>query len=58
MDELLVATLNIRNLADRWSERLGFNRPDPEDLGLLPSDRFGIAARLELGLWDRRWEDR
>ena len=40
------------------SARLAFDRPDPEDPGLLPSDHFGIAARLELGLRDGRWEVR
>jgi endonuclease/exonuclease/phosphatase family metal-dependent hydrolase len=31
------------------SARLVFDRPDPEDPGLFPSDHFGLAARLEIG---------
>jgi endonuclease/exonuclease/phosphatase family metal-dependent hydrolase len=31
------------------SARLAFDRPDPGDVGLFPSDHFGIAARLEIG---------
>ena len=59
MDHLHVATLNIRNLADRWGwirgaarvafARLAFDRPDPEDPTIYPSDHLGIAARLEIG---------
>jgi hypothetical protein len=37
MDRLHVATLNIRNLADRWFERL------------YPRDHLGIATELEVG---------
>ena len=56
MDQLHVATLNIRNLADRWSERLGLLLADmsalqPDLLGLqevvypLQQDRLiGAAA--------------
>jgi endonuclease/exonuclease/phosphatase family metal-dependent hydrolase len=29
--------------------RLVFDRPDPEDPGVYPSDHFGIAANLEIG---------
>ncbi len=97
MDELHLATLNLRNLADRWSERddqarqlidglgagpaadaqvvmgdpacldciwprgdvrvasarLAFDRPDPPDPTLFPSDHLGISARLEVGRTDR-----
>jgi hypothetical protein len=42
MDRLHVATLNILNLADRWSERLPLLLADP-------SDHLGISARLEIG---------
>ena len=31
------------------SARLVFDRPDPEDPTLYPSDHFGVAARLEIG---------
>ena len=31
------------------SAQLAFDRPDPEDPGLYPSDHLGIAARLEIG---------
>jgi len=31
------------------SARLAFDRSDPEDLTLFPSDHFGIASRLEIG---------
>lgn len=31
------------------SARLAFDRPDPADPGLYPSDHLGIAARLEIG---------
>ena len=31
------------------SARLVFDRPDPEDVTLLPSDHFGLSARLEIG---------
>ncbi|MGZ8515269.1 MAG: endonuclease/exonuclease/phosphatase family protein [Candidatus Limnocylindrales bacterium] len=39
------------------SARLAFDRPDPEDRTLYPSDHFGISAHLEIGPSDR-WEDR
>ena len=29
--------------------RLVFDRPDPDDLTLFPSDHFGLSARLEIG---------
>jgi endonuclease/exonuclease/phosphatase family metal-dependent hydrolase len=29
--------------------RLVFDRPDPDDPGLFPSDHFGVAAHLEIG---------
>jgi endonuclease/exonuclease/phosphatase family metal-dependent hydrolase len=39
--------------------RLVFDRPAPDDATLLPSDHFGIAARLAIGpSWSGRWEDR
>ena len=31
------------------SARLVFDRPDPEDPTIYPSDHLGIAARLEIG---------
>jgi endonuclease/exonuclease/phosphatase family metal-dependent hydrolase len=31
------------------SARLAFDRPDPEDPTLYPSDHLGISARLEIG---------
>jgi endonuclease/exonuclease/phosphatase family metal-dependent hydrolase len=31
------------------SARLAFDRPDPGDPGLFPSDHLGISARLEIG---------
>jgi endonuclease/exonuclease/phosphatase family metal-dependent hydrolase len=31
------------------SARLAFDRPDPEDSTLYPSDHFGISAQLEIG---------
>jgi hypothetical protein len=37
MDRLHVATLLV------------FDRPDPEDPTLYPSDHLGISARLEVG---------
>lgn len=37
--------------------RLAFDRPDPEDATLFPSDHFGISARLVIGAPDRP-EDR
>ena len=39
MDQLHVATLNIRNLADRWSERLGLLLAD---MGVLQPDLLGL----------------
>ena len=39
MDQLHVATLNIRNLADRWSERLP---PAPRRHGALQPDLLGL----------------
>ena len=39
----------IRGAARVTSARLTFDRPDPEDLTLFPSDHFGIATRLEIG---------
>ena len=39
MDQLHVATLNIRNLADRWSERIGLLLAD---MGALQPDLLGL----------------
>jgi endonuclease/exonuclease/phosphatase family metal-dependent hydrolase len=47
----------VRGAVRVASARLAFDRPDPEDPTLLPSDHFGISARLELGPSDRL-EDR
>ena len=58
MDRLLVATLNIRNLADYpWlrgavgaeDARLVFDRPAAGDPTLYPSDHVGTAARVAIG---------
>ena len=35
------------------SSRLAFDRPDPDDRTLYPSDHLGISARLEVGVPDR-----
>jgi endonuclease/exonuclease/phosphatase family metal-dependent hydrolase len=39
----------IRGAVRAASARLAFDRPDPEDLTLYPSDHLGISARLEIG---------
>ncbi len=39
----------VRGAVQVHSARLVFDRPDPEDPGLYPSDHLGIAARLEIG---------
>ena len=39
----------LRGAARVESARLAFDRPDPEDPTLYPSDHIGIAARLEIG---------
>jgi endonuclease/exonuclease/phosphatase family metal-dependent hydrolase len=39
----------VRGAVRVESARLCFDRPDPEDTTLYPSDHFGIAARLEIG---------
>jgi endonuclease/exonuclease/phosphatase family metal-dependent hydrolase len=39
----------LRGAARAESARLAFDRPDPEDPTLYPSDHFGISARLEIG---------
>jgi endonuclease/exonuclease/phosphatase family metal-dependent hydrolase len=39
----------VRGAARVASARLVFDRPDAEDLTLLPSDHFGISAHLEIG---------
>jgi endonuclease/exonuclease/phosphatase family metal-dependent hydrolase len=44
----------VRGAVHVASARLAFDRPDPEDLTLLPSDHFGLSARLEIGPADRR----
>ena len=63
MSALHMATLNIRNLADRWAERQGLLYADmaalqPDLLGLqevvyvlqqdYPTDHLGLAAHLEI----------
>jgi hypothetical protein len=47
MDRLHVATLDIRNLADRWFERLPLLLADMATI--YPSDHLGISARLQVG---------
>ncbi len=39
----------IRGAVRVVSARLAFDRPDPDDTTLFPSDHLGIAARLEIG---------
>jgi endonuclease/exonuclease/phosphatase family metal-dependent hydrolase len=39
----------LRGAARTVSSRLVFDRPDPEDPTIYPSDHLGIAARLEIG---------
>jgi endonuclease/exonuclease/phosphatase family metal-dependent hydrolase len=39
----------VRGTVRVESARLVFDRPDPEDPTIYPSDHFGIAARLEIG---------
>jgi endonuclease/exonuclease/phosphatase family metal-dependent hydrolase len=39
----------VRGAARVDAARLVFDRPDPEDPTIYPSDHFGIAARLEIG---------
>lgn len=39
----------VRGTASVVSARLAFDRPDPDDATLYPSDHLGIAARLEIG---------
>jgi endonuclease/exonuclease/phosphatase family metal-dependent hydrolase len=39
----------VRGAARVESARLAFDRPDPEDPTLYPSDHLGISARLEIG---------
>ena len=39
----------VRGAVRVESARLAFDRPDPEDPTLYPSDHLGIAARLEIG---------
>jgi endonuclease/exonuclease/phosphatase family metal-dependent hydrolase len=39
----------VRGAVGVASARLAFDRPDPEDSTLYPSDHLGIAARLEIG---------
>jgi endonuclease/exonuclease/phosphatase family metal-dependent hydrolase len=39
----------VRGVARVASARLVFDRPDPEDPTLYPSDHLGIAAQLEIG---------
>ena len=39
----------IRGAIAVTDARLVFDRPDPDDPGLYPSDHFGIAAHLEIG---------
>ncbi len=69
MDELHVATLNIRNLADRWSERLGLLLADmsalqPDLLGLqevvFPMQQDRLIGAAGEGSYDafRAWAGR
>lgn len=39
----------VRGAVRVAAARLAFDRPDPEDSTLFPSDHLGIAARLEIG---------
>jgi endonuclease/exonuclease/phosphatase family metal-dependent hydrolase len=39
----------VRGAARVESARLAFDRPDPEDPTIYPSDHLGISARLEIG---------
>ena len=39
----------LRGTVRATSARLVFDRPDPEDATIYPSDHFGIAAQLEIG---------
>jgi endonuclease/exonuclease/phosphatase family metal-dependent hydrolase len=39
----------VRGAVRVESARLSFDRPDPEDGSLYPSDHLGVAARLEIG---------
>ena len=39
----------VRGAVRVESARLCFDRPDPEDPTIYPSDHLGIAARLEIG---------
>jgi endonuclease/exonuclease/phosphatase family metal-dependent hydrolase len=39
----------VRGAARVESAGLAFDRPDPEDPTLYPSDHLGISARLEIG---------
>ena len=39
----------LRGTARATSARLAFDRPDPGDATIYPSDHFGIAAQLEIG---------
>jgi endonuclease/exonuclease/phosphatase family metal-dependent hydrolase len=39
----------VRGTARVESARLAFDRPDPDDSTIYPSDHFGIAARIEIG---------
>ncbi len=39
----------VRGIIRVESARLAFDRPDPDDPGLYPSDHLGIAARLVVG---------
>ena len=39
----------LRGVARAASARLVFDRPDPEDATIYPSDHLGIAAQLEIG---------
>ncbi|MFL5643083.1 MAG: endonuclease/exonuclease/phosphatase family protein, partial [Chloroflexota bacterium] len=39
----------VRGAAQVESARLAFDRPDPEDPTIYPSDHLGISARLSIG---------
>ena len=43
------AGLDFRDAVRVVSAKLAFDRPDPEDATLYPSDHLGLAAHLEIG---------
>lgn len=48
-DPICLDYIWIRGAVRVESARVVFDRPDPEDLTLFPSDHFGLAARLAIG---------